>query len=202
MRWLRLVLICSFFFPLTAATFFVGPKGNDGWSGLRVTANFSETDGPLATLSAALKAARALRQTAPGEASTIELLTGRYELAEPLVFTPDDSGLTIQAHSGTKPVLSGGTRLIGWKQSSANPALWQVTLSEVREGKRYFRQLFLNGERQQRARTPNTGYFRARAKLGEKPLIEVPFQPSEIRPAWTNGAEFLMLMKWTTAMTP
>jgi len=185
-----------------AATFYVAPGGNDGWSGRRAKATFFRKDGPFATLPAAVKAARAAHRASPGEPVVIELADGRFELAEPLIFTPEDSGLTVQAAAGAKPVLSGGTRLTGWRHSATNAALWQVTLPAVRSGQWYFRQLFVNGERAQRARTPNEGFLRARARLGDKSPIEVPFKPGDIRPAWTNGAEFIMLMKWTSLQVP
>lgn len=196
---LALILLSSL---AQATTFHVAPGGNDSWSGRRAKANFFRTDGPFATLSVALKAARAAHQTKPEEAVTIELADGRFELAEPVVFTPEDSGLTVQAAAAAKPVLSGGTRVTGWHRSPTNAALWQVTLPAVRDGKWYFRQLFVKGERAQRARTPNEGYFRARARLGDKSPIEMPFKPGDIRPAWTNGAELIMLMKWTSLQLP
>ena len=202
MRCFTLATFCLLSAYAGAATFYVAPTGNDEWSGRRAGANFIKTDGPFATLPAALKAARTTRQASPGEAITVELADGRLELAEPIVFTPEDSGLTIQAAAGAKPVLSGGTRLTGWQRSPTNAALWQVALPAVRAGKWYFRQLFVNGERAQRARTPNTGFFRARARLGDKSPITVPFQAGDLRPAWTNGAEFIMLMKWTSLQVP
>jgi parallel beta-helix repeat protein len=198
----RYLLIFPLLLRLSAATFYVGPTGDDRWSGRRDAPNLFHTDGPFATLTTALAAARATARSSPAEAVVIELCSGRYELASPLVFTADDSGLTIQAHAGVKPILSGGVRLRGWKRSPTNSALWQVSLPEVKAGQWYIRQLFLNGERLQRARTPNVGFFRARARLGTGSPIEVPFRPGDIQPGWTNGAEFLMLMKWTALQVP
>ena len=203
MRCSTLAFFCLLSPWLEAATFHVAPAGNDAWSGRRAEANLTLTDGPFATLPVALKAARAAHRTAPGEPVTIELAENMLvELAEPIVFTPEDSGLTIQVAPGARSMLSGGTRIAGWQRSPTNASLWQVTLPAVRDGKWYFRQLFVDGERAQRARTPNSGFFRARARLGEKSPIEVPFQAGDIRPAWTNGAEFIMLMKWTSLQVP
>jgi len=47
----------------------------------------------------------------------------RVELTEPIVFTPEDSGLTIQAAAGAKPVLSGGTRIVAGSARPPTPAL-------------------------------------------------------------------------------
>src|SRR5438105_4029708 len=102
-------------------------------------------------------------------------IAGTQFLTKPLVLTETDSGIEIEGGSGSDAVaapsrpgrpyggphaatLSGGRLLEGWKRGQGN--LWQVEIPEVKEGKWNFRQLFVNGERRQRARTPNTGYLR------------------------------------------
>src|SRR2546430_11948741 len=54
---------------------------------------------------------------------------------------------------------SGGRSITGWGKVEGKPGLWQAGIPEVREGKWHFRQLFINGHRKQRARTPNSGYL-------------------------------------------
>lgn len=68
------------------------------------------------------------------------------------------SNLTFRAKPGTRPVISGGRIINGWKQVKDN--LWQTTVPEVESGHWSFRELFLDGQPRQRARHPNQGTFR------------------------------------------
>src|SRR6185369_602618 len=135
-------------------------------------------DGPFATLPAALKAAQQARQNAAATAEgiTIELRGGTYELAEPLRLTAEDSGasakqpLTISAYQTEKPVLSGGRRISGWAPAH-RPGLWLAVVPDARDGKWYFRSLFVGGQRATRARTPNEGefFFMQGARISDRP---------------------------------
>jgi hypothetical protein len=184
--------------------FYLAPNGSDQWSGKSATPNRSRTDGPLATLPAALLAARTARTNAPG-GITILLRAGRYELAAPLVLTPEDSGasaaapLTLAAYPGESPVLSGGRRVTGWQPTVENPAIWQTTIPDVRAGKWYFRSLFVRG-RATRARTPNAGSFfaMAGARFADRP-VQFKFKPGDLQAAWANepDAELVAYEKWT-----
>jgi hypothetical protein len=147
---------------------YVAPNGNDRWSGTRADPDSNRSDGPLATPAAALQAARLARAKATGapERVTVILRGGVYELDEPLRIGPEDSGIaaerpfTIAAYPNEKPVLSGGRRIAGWSKVSGKSNLWTAEIPAVREGKWHFRQLFVNGQRRPRARTPNQGFFR------------------------------------------
>src|SRR5688572_1226735 len=93
----------------------VATNGSDNASGA-ITRRVG--DGPLATLEAALRKARAAKSA---DGVTILLHGGVHRLVEPIVFTPEDSGasaakpFTIAAFGKEKPVLSGGVRLSNWK---------------------------------------------------------------------------------------
>jgi hypothetical protein len=54
-------------------------------------------------------------------------------------------------------VLSGGRTLTGWKPGENG--IWTLHLPEVAAGRWYFEQLFVNGRRATRARSPNKFYF-------------------------------------------
>ncbi|NQT88745.1 right-handed parallel beta-helix repeat-containing protein, partial [bacterium] len=90
-------------------TLHVAPDGDDGWSGELVQANEGRTDGPLASLGGARDAVRRLK--AGGKAAgpiRVVFADGTYSLAEPVVFTPADSGtadapITYQAGKGARP---------------------------------------------------------------------------------------------------
>src|ERR1041384_4113301 len=102
-------------------TFFVAPNGNDQWSGRQSSANTAKSDGPFATVAHALAAARASKgqpSSAAGESAIILLRGGLYSLTEPLVFTPEDSGVTLAACKNEQPVLGGGRRINGWQETS------------------------------------------------------------------------------------
>ncbi len=57
------------------------------------------------------------------------------------------------AAPGEKPFISGGRKIDGWQKGAGE--VWTTTVPQVRDGKWYFRQLFVNGHRAIRARTPN-----------------------------------------------
>ena len=139
----------------------VSPEGNDAWSGRKASPTLFRKDGPFATLPAAVKAAREVHAKAATPV-IIRLASGRHELADTLVFGPEDSGLTIEAAKGATPLVSGGVRLTGWTRSTANPSVWETKLPAAFTEGAVIRQLFVNGERAIRARTPNEGFFRTR----------------------------------------
>src|SRR5439155_15509059 len=120
-----------------------------------------------ATLPAAVQKVRAIRKThTRPEPISIFLRGGEYELQEPVVLTPEDSGtneenvFTIAAYQNERPVLSGGRHIRAWKKVKATPGMWQASIAEVAKGQWHFHELFIDGERKQRARSPNSGYFR------------------------------------------
>src|ERR1035437_4311957 len=108
--------------------FFVATNGNDQWSGRLPAPSRNETDGPFATLPGALKAIRLLRQqhdSAVGDTPKLIVGGGYYFVEAPVVFTPEDSGLVIEAWPGMNPVLSGGRPIAGWKEVTVQgKVLW------------------------------------------------------------------------------
>lgn len=128
----------------------VGPGGNDSAPGTKAS--------PLATLAGAQRAVRQRVAAGLDGDVLVTLHGGTYVLIEPLVFGPEDSGsekwaVTYQAAPGEKVEISGGSTITGWK--SGDGGIWTAQLPDVKDGKWYFRQLFVNGRRAVRARTPN-----------------------------------------------
>ncbi|MEW6743826.1 MAG: right-handed parallel beta-helix repeat-containing protein [Planctomycetota bacterium] len=163
-RWGRLSRVLAVALGLTAVAraetlFYVSPNGNDSWSGRRATVAATRDDGPLATLAGARDAVRKLKSRGPlMEPVRILVAAGLYELREPLVFMPEDSGtascpITYAAEGGARPVFSGGRILRGFQVGG--DGLWRLQLPEVGAGKWTFEQLWVNGERAVRARSPN-----------------------------------------------
>ncbi|NCQ30067.1 MAG: hypothetical protein GW802_22030, partial [Armatimonadetes bacterium] len=160
----KLILFCALLLPLLLAsaaharTLHVSPEGNDRWSGQLAGPNAGGTDGPLASLRGARDALRKLREAASlAEPVQVLVAAGTYQLGEPFVLTPEDSGaeqcpITYEAAPGAVCVFEGGREVGGFKP--AGGGLWTTTVPEVAAGKWYFEQLWVNGRRAVRARTP------------------------------------------------
>jgi hypothetical protein len=162
----------------TSQAFYVDSNGSDHWSGGRSTPNPTKTDGPFASVEHALMVVRESRRVsggAEGSRVTIFIGAGSYQLKEPLILGPLDSGLTLASISTSKPVLSGGRRITGWKYTEkAGKKLWTAEVPEVRNEHWFFRELWINGRRAIRARFPNRGYLK---------VVSVPEPAAD----WTRG---------------
>ncbi len=185
---------------------FVSPTGNDSWTGTQLSPNPSKNDGPLETVRAGLGRARELR--GPDSSVRIRLEDGTYTLDKPLLLEPADSGadnphsLLIEAIHPGQAILSGGRRITGWKRAASSPpglVLWEANIPEVREGKWYFRELFVNGERKQRARSPNTGFFHIDGASPQEKPAKIHFQGTDIKKAWAQAGdvELVAYVAWT-----
>jgi hypothetical protein len=153
-----------------AATLHVAPDGNDTWSGKLVRPNRDRSDGPLASLQGARDAVRKLKAAAPlAEPVSVIIAGGNYALTAPVVFGPEDSGtekcpVSFEVARGAKPVFSGGRRITGWQRGA--DGVWTAQVPEVKTGQWYFEQLWVNGKRATRARSPNKFYFYMAKKAG------------------------------------
>jgi len=86
--------------------------------------------------------------------------------------------------------------------------LWAADIPEVREGKWYFRELWVNGERRVRARHPNKGYFKIEAVPdkattwadGQK---RFQFHEGDLK-AWSTvtNAEVVSMSRWIDSRLP
>jgi hypothetical protein len=147
-----------------AADIWVAPNGSDR--------NPGTAEKPLATLNMALRQARDLRRLHDASVQNgvhIWVKGGEYQLAEPWFFRPEDSGTAssptvVEAAPGEQPVLSGGVLVKGWRKLTAAPAglpkaaqgqVWVADAPLVGGRKLDFRQLWVNGRKAVRARTPN-----------------------------------------------
>lgn len=186
-------------------TLHVATNGNDRWTGKLALPARDGKDGPLATVPAALRAARLARQqSGDPEGVTILLRGGTHRLVEPLLLKPEDSGsgpyrqLTIAAFPGEQPVLSGGRSISGWRPVAGQAGLWETDVPAAADGKWPFRTLFVNGQRAQRARTPNEGYFRIAGASPQGQPARFNFQPGDIQPGWAESGdvEVVALLAW------
>ena len=200
--------------PLGAAppTFFVAPNGNDQWSGQRSSANSAKSDGPFATVAHALAAARASKgqpSSAGGESPIIFLRGGLYFLAEPLVLKPEDSGVTLAAYKNEQPVFSGGRPISDWQESNlGGKIVWTANVREARDGKWFFRELWVNGQRAVRARHPNHGYLKVAEVMDPTPQwsqgqFRFRFHPGDLK-AWktVTDADVVVMNRWVESRLP
>ena len=139
--------------PLPAAVeIHVAPEGNDAQSGT--------VDKPLATLSAARDAVRALRKRqATAESIEVVLADGTYYLREPLVLDAQDGGtreapVVYRAAAGAAPVLSGGVLLKPRWEPHRDGIFKTAVPADIASGASGGA-LFVNGRPQQLARYPN-----------------------------------------------
>ncbi len=146
---------------ISAHDLYVSPQGNDAWTGRLPEPNAEKTDGPFLTLVRARDAVREMKAAASlPPALTVWLRGGRHELSSPVIFLPEDSApVTYASYAGERATLSGGVRVAGWREENRNgKTVWTADVS----GLRYFRQLFVNGERRHRARLPKVNINGAR----------------------------------------
>ncbi|MBM4029484.1 MAG: right-handed parallel beta-helix repeat-containing protein, partial [Planctomycetes bacterium] len=157
-----LVLLLSLAIPFAprvhGATLYVSPDGNNAWSGRLAQPNAARTDGPVATLE---RARDLLRGTSVKEPARVVVADGVYTLTAPFILTPQDSGtdraaVIYEAAPGARPVFTGGRAITGFQPGE--DGIWRARIPEVASGQWYFEQLFVNGRRAVRARTPNKFY--------------------------------------------
>ena len=195
------------------AEYFVSLSGNDAWSGTVPEPNTDRTNGPFRTIHRARDAIRTLKTTSPiNRPVTVYLRDGTHFLSEPFVLTPLDSGtqeyaITYSAFPGEKPVLSGGRSITGWKAGRGK--LWTADVSDVKAGRWYFRQLFVNNRRARRARNPDkghhlTGLIDPKNRHAPVNRTGFRFRPGEIQSAWSNlrDVEVVKLFRWSETRMP
>ena len=151
------------------ATFFVATDGNDAWSGKLTAPNAEKTDGPFGTVVRARDAIREMKaQQSLSNPVTVMVRGGTYFLDDTLVLGQEDSGtkdcpITYMAYPGEKPIISGGRKIT----ESWNPYKGEIMVCSLEAKEWNFKQLFVNGERQTRARIPNEGYYHIEEALGD-----------------------------------
>ncbi|MGC8742694.1 MAG: right-handed parallel beta-helix repeat-containing protein [Verrucomicrobiia bacterium] len=209
-------------FNLVAAEqlyFFVSPEGNDNWSGKIPKPNKEKNDGPFATLFAVQQRIRELKQqnngALPGPV-TVYLRGGVYFLNQTFELDWRDSGsektpIVYAAYLDEKPIICGGFQIKGWRQD-ANRKFLIADIADVATGKIYFNQLFINGTRRTRARSPNTGWFRiagfaktrdSAGKVVDRNRDGFIFKPGDIQ-QWKNlnDANIILFHSWENSVHP
>jgi parallel beta-helix repeat protein len=153
--------------------------------------------GPINTLAEARDAARAQRRSGKKGPITITVRAGTYYLAETLVLSPEDSDTIWQAAPGEHPVISGGRILAGWTKGKGS--IWKANAQGP-----YFRQLFINGRRATRARTPNFGYFRIDGASSQDKPFKLHYRGNDIKKEWADrgDVEVIAYLAWADIRMP
>jgi hypothetical protein len=128
------------------ATYYVAPNGNDANPGTQTQ--------PFATLQKARDVVRTRTVGMTGDI-IVYLRAGTYALTSPLTLTAQDSGtgghnVIWRAYPGERPLISGGRTITGWTLSDSAKNIWRANPGTGINT----RQLYVNGVRGTRARTP------------------------------------------------
>ena len=142
--------------------FYISPNGNDTWAGT--------SEMPFCTLQKARDAIRGMKSRGKVNRPVIVFLKGGlYELSETFILKPEDSGsencpVTYMAYPGEEPVISGSKQIISHWEIYKDKIMVCPLPDQIR-GKINFKQLFVDGERQARALTPDTSYYKTDGKF-------------------------------------
>lgn len=128
-------------------------------------------EGPISSIQAARDE---IRKRQPKEPVRVVVQAGTYPITEPILFTPADTGtskapITYEAAPGTRPVISGGRPITGFKVEA--DGVWTTNI----DPKWRFEQLWINGKRATRAREPDDFFFYLRQ--GREIMGETETQP-------------------------
>ena len=131
-----------------AGAIYVSPDGNDS--------NPGTLDQPLKTVAKARDLVRTKNSNMSADI-TVYLRGGTYQQASTLTFANADSGsggfyVKYLAYQNERPLITGGAPITGWKVSDATNNIYSASA-----GTTAFRQLYVNGVKAIRARTPNLG---------------------------------------------
>ncbi|MEM6550779.1 MAG: hypothetical protein AAF750_01380 [Planctomycetota bacterium] len=140
-------------------TLYVSPQGSDAWHGHVPEPTADGFDGPLATLSEAVKRVRHLREQrhTTGEV-TVRVAAGTYPTKRPIALDAMDSGIRFVADGET--VIDGSVEITGWSTGKANgKTCWVADIGALLTEVPHPRSLFANGERRPHSRYPKTDWL-------------------------------------------
>jgi len=201
------LLICSLlYFKASAVDIYVAKNGND--------TNLGTKEKPLATLNFAIRKARELRRLNDSSIKGgIRIIVGKgiYQLHEPIVIRPEDSGTKdspTEIIATEKVVLSGGIKINGWKKfngtlpglpKNAIGKVWVADVPNFDGNGLLFRQLWVNGNKAVRAKNYNGDAMgRILSWNTKNQTCKIPLQ-KDINLANIKGMEMLIHQWWAIA---
>lgn len=127
-----------------AQQIYLSPSGNDANSGTQAS--------PVYSLAAARDLIR--KMPAGSDTVTVWIALGEYRMERTVVFDQRDTRpVVFRSQGDRKPVFVGGVSVSGW--TPWQNGIWRTQLPETL----HFEQLYVNGSRAVRARTPNTRWY-------------------------------------------
>ncbi len=205
---MRATLIIVVILPLlSAAQIFVAPNGLDSNDGSKAK--------PFASISKALRSVREMRRLNDPLAKTaihIQIADGTYALDEPIFIRSDDAGTVesptiIEAAPGSKPILSGGLNVKGWRKVAGNlldlpraaqGKLWEADAPKIHGELIDFRQLYINNNKAIRARDKNAdSMYRILSWNHKTQQCWIPKPIADIRSV--DGLEMFIHQWWAVA---
>jgi hypothetical protein len=197
----RIILLSSLGFlfvaPAFALEFHVSPTGSDTNPGTAAK--------PFQTIAHARDSVAKITGKMTGDI-VVYLHGGTYEISEPLVFGANDSGtngykVIYKATAGQTPIVSGGKAIKNWQLHDKEKNIYKAAVGDLE-----FRQIYVNGVRGIRARTPNRtnevtleGYLLGGAVTGKAPY-QFKVNPAELKgwETWNNlnEVEVVMVSHW------
>ncbi len=175
------------------SAFFVATDGRDD--------NPGTFERPFATIQRARDEIRKYVKEGLARDMTVYIREGIYRVTEPIEFTLADSGteqfgITYLSYKREKVIIDGGKVIDGWRVNA--DGIWQA---KVGDDVPYMWELFLNGRRLQRARHPNTGYFRAGEAVNQTDSFQ--FKNNDIpKPDDYRNVELIFLHDWNIGRSP
>jgi hypothetical protein len=172
----------------TQATYYVDPhNGKDN--------NPGTLSQPFITITRARDVIRTINVRITGDI-IVYLRGGSYFISNTIVFNSRDSGTSghpviYRNYPGETPVISGGKFITGWTLFDAGKNIYKATISALN-----FRQLYVNGVKAIRARTPNPGNFFMTTGF-DNTNKNIQVESSEIS-NWNNftKAEMHLMTQW------
>ncbi|TFG94040.1 MAG: right-handed parallel beta-helix repeat-containing protein, partial [Calditrichales bacterium] len=160
---------------------------------------------PFATIQHAKDVVRGRIAKGLEENVTVVLRNGTYTLMQPLDFDISDSGtdsftITYTAYPGENPVISGGRILGDWQVQT--DGLWKCANPFQSENLKEISELFINGRRATRARTPNQGYLHV-ASVAEDRMSSFQFAAGDIpEDLEVDRLELVFIHDWSISRVP
>ncbi len=133
-------------------------------------------------------------------------ISGTIELEAPLVIRHRDGDpqLTIRAQDGESAVLSGGRKITDWTESVlGGRRVWSAPINDVE-----FTALWVDGQRRQRARHPNSGYLMTPGSPERTDSLwtgnrSFSYPRNSVKPVFhADGVEAIVMTRWIASRVP
>lgn len=170
-----IIALCFFSTTALAVDYYVSPSGRDTANGLYAQTNTANLNGPFKTLTYAQQVIRTLKSSGKlKQPVTVHIQSGTYTLNTPLSFDLRDAGyadspIRWQGDPGATVVISGGIAVTCTQSTTSSTWTCPLKTGSIPVSTAYFDtnrilgntprfELFVNDQRLDLARWPNTGW--------------------------------------------